>query len=84
MQPMSAFLPGEYYGQRSLVGYIQKSATRVRHDLETKPPTTTTKSNPQLGFLCSEPPWLDTEILPTPAGALRFAEACYFSILANL
>ena len=49
------------------MGYIQESATRVRHDLETKPPTTTTKSNPQLGFLCSEPPWLDTEILISPS-----------------
>ena len=30
------FLPGKFYGQRSLVGYSPWSCKRVRHDLVTK------------------------------------------------
>ena len=36
-QPTPAFLPGEFHGLRSLVGYSPWSHKRVRHDLATKP-----------------------------------------------
>ena len=35
---MPIFLPGEFHGQRSLVGSTAHGVTRVRHDLVTKPP----------------------------------------------
>ena len=35
-QPTAIFLPGEFHGQRSLVGYSPWDHKRVRHDLETK------------------------------------------------
>ena len=35
-QPTSAFLPGKFHGQRSLVGYSPWGRKRVRHDVETK------------------------------------------------
>ena len=35
-QPTPEFLPGEYHGQRSLVGYSPLGHKRVRHDLVTK------------------------------------------------
>ena len=35
-QPTSAFLPGKFHGQRSLVGYSPRGRKRVRHDVETK------------------------------------------------
>ena len=31
------FLPGKFYGQRSLMGYIAHGVTRVRHNLVTQP-----------------------------------------------
>ena len=37
-QPTPVFLPGESHGQRSLAGYTVHEATRVGHDLVTKPP----------------------------------------------
>ena len=36
MQPTPIFLPGESYGQRSLVGYNPQGRKRVLHDLATK------------------------------------------------
>ena len=35
-QPTPVFLPGKYYGQRSLVGYSTRGCKRVRHNLVTK------------------------------------------------
>ena len=35
-QPSPVFLPGEFYGQRSLAGYSPWGHKRVRHDLATK------------------------------------------------
>ena len=41
-QPVPVFLPGKFHGQRSLAGYSPWDS-RVRHNLMTKPPTTTTR-----------------------------------------
>ena len=35
-QPAPVFLPGKFYGQKSLVGYSPLGPKRVRHDLVTK------------------------------------------------
>jgi len=35
-QPTPVFLPGEFHGQRSLVGYNPWCCKRVRYDLATK------------------------------------------------
>ena len=35
-QPTPVLLPGEFHGQRSLVGYSPWGRKRVRHDLATK------------------------------------------------
>ena len=40
-QSSPVFLPGKFYGQRSLVGY--NGVARVRHNLATKPSPTTTR-----------------------------------------
>ena len=37
-QPILVFLPGEFHGQRSLVGYSPWALKRVRHNLATKQP----------------------------------------------
>ena len=61
---------------------VQESATRVRHDLETKPPTTTKQPPAWLPLLWAAlAGYWDP---PHTHGALRFAQAHYFSILANL
>ena len=47
-QPTPVFLPGEFYGQRSLVGYSPRGHKRVRHDWATNTFTFTDTTPPTL------------------------------------
>ena len=47
-QPTPVFLPGEFYGQRSLVGYSSRGHKKVRHDWATNILTFTDTTPPTL------------------------------------
>ena len=54
-QPALVFLPGKFYGQRSLEGYCPPGLKRVRYDLATKQPKTPKRGNPYNSIIF---PWL--------------------------